>query len=148
MLGDSIVISLGTAFIENEKEDVEKQNCETNAEKRLMERIKKNYPRLPNCIQGNVLYATESMMQLCREYHWDILFTQKDTRQKLVDEGFEWIKSGGVKRVSGLCEESGTGCHANHVEEVAGKKEIMNVFEYEYEKKDKKGKGAEYGSAG
>lgn len=26
------------------------------------------------------------------------------------------------------------------MEEVAGKKEIMNVFEYEYEKKDKKGK--------
>lgn len=50
MLGDSIVISLGTEFIENEKEDVEKQDCETNAAKRLMEKIKKDYPRLPVCI--------------------------------------------------------------------------------------------------
>lgn len=141
VLSDSIVISLGTEFIENEKEDVEKQDCETNAAKRLMERIKKDYPRLPVCIQGDALYATEPMMKLCREkYHWAYIFTQKDTRQKLLDEGFEWIKSGGVKKVSGLCEEKGTGCYANHVEEVAGKKEIMNVFEYEYEKKDKKGK--------
>lgn len=141
VLGDSIVISLGTEFIENEKEDVEKQDCETNAAKRLMERIKKDYPRLPVCIQGDALYATEPMMKLCREkYHWAYIFTQKDTRQKLLDEGFEWIKSGGVKKVSGLCEEKGTGCYANHVEEVAGKKEQMNVFEYEYEKKDKKGK--------
>lgn len=141
VLGDSIVISLGTEFIENEKEDVEKQDCETNAAKRLMERVKKDYPRLPICIQGDALYATEPMMKLCREkYHWAYIFTQKDTRQKLLDEGFEWIKSGGIKKVSGLCEEKGTGCYANHVEEVAGKKESMNVFEYEYEKKDKKGK--------
>lgn len=141
VLGDSIVISLGTEFIENEKENVEKQDCETNAAKRLMERIKKDYPRLPICIQGDTLYATEPMMELCREkYHWAYIFTQKDTRQKLLDEGFEWIKSGGIKKASGLCEEKGTGCYANHVEEVAGKKESMNVFEYEYEKKDKKGK--------
>lgn len=141
VLGESVVISLGTEFIENEKEDVEKQDCETNAAKRLMERIKKDYPRLPVCMQGDALYATEPMMKLCREkYHWEYIFTQKDTRQKLVDEGFEWIKSGGVKKASGLCKEKGTGCYANHVEEVAGKKETMNVFEYEYEKKDKKGK--------
>ena len=141
VLGERIVISLGTEFIENEKEDVEKQDCEINAAKRLMGRLKKDYPRLPICIQGDALYATEPMMKLCREkYHWVYIFTQKDTRQKLVDEGFEWIKNGGVKKAGRLCEEKGTGCYANHVEEVAGKKERMNVFEYEYEKKDKKGK--------
>ena len=107
VLGDSIVVSLGTEFIENEKEDAGKQDCETNAAKRLMERIKKEYPRLPVCIQGDALYATEPMMKLCRECHWEYLFTQKDTRQKLLDEGFEWIKSGGVKKVRGLCEEKG-----------------------------------------
>lgn len=139
VLSESIVISLGTEFIENETEDVKKQDCETNAAKRLMERIKKNYPRLPICIQGDALYATEPMMKLCRKkYHWAYIFTHKERRQKLLDEGFEWIKSGGIKKVSGLCEEKGTGCYANHVEEVAGKKESMNVFEYEYEKKDKK----------
>ena len=142
VLSDSIVISLGTEFIENEKEDVSKQDCEINAAKRLMEKIKKDYPRLPICMQGDALYAAETIMQLCREnYHWEYLFTQKATRQKLLGESFEWIKNGdGAEKKSGLCEEKGNACYANHVEELAGKKEVMNVFEYEYETEDKEGK--------
>ena len=141
VLSDSVVVSLGTEFIENEKEDVSKQDCEINAAKRLMAKIKKEYPRLPICMQGDALYATEPIMQLCRDYHWEYLFTQKDTRQKLLDESLEWIKSGdGAERKSGLCEEKGNACYANHVEKVAGKKEVMNVFEYEYETEDKEEK--------
>ena len=36
VLSDNIIISLGTEFIENEKEDVSKQDCEINAAKRLL----------------------------------------------------------------------------------------------------------------
>ena len=135
VLSDRVVISLGTEFIENENEDVSKQDCELNAAKRLMAKIKKDYPRLPICIQGDALYEAETIMQLCKEtYHWEYLFTQKETRQKLLDESFEWIKSGdGAEKRSGLCDEKGNACYANHVEELAGKKEVMNVFEYEYE---------------
>ena len=80
-------------------------------------------------------------MQLCREYNWEYLLTQKSTRQKLLDESFEWIKSGdGAEKKNGVCEEKGNACYANHVEEVAGKKEIMNVLEYEYETQDEDGK--------
>lgn len=136
---DDVVISIGTEFIENEKEDVGKQDCELNAARRLMEKLKKEYPRLPICIQGDALYAVEPVMKLCREYGWKYLFTHKDGRQKLLDEGFEWIKSGEPSmRYSGLCSEKGTAFFANHVEEVAGKTEVMNVFEYEYETKEKK----------
>lgn len=138
VLGDHVIISIGTEFIENEKEDVSKQDCETNAAKRLLKRIKKKYPRLPICIQGDALYATEPFMRLCREYHWEYLFTQKDTRQKRLNESFEWIKSGEDSACqTGLCNEKGSGFFANHVEEVAGKTESMNVFEYEYEEQDK-----------
>lgn len=141
ILSEHVVISLGTEFIENEKEDVSKQDCEINAAKRLLERIKKEYPRLPVCIQGDALYETEPFMKLCREYHWEYLFTQKDTRQKKLKEGFEWIKSGEASACqTGLCKEKGTAFFANHVEEVAGKTETMNVFEYEYEKQEKDGK--------
>lgn len=141
VLSEHVVISLGTEFIENEKEDVSKQDCEINAAKRLLERIKKEYPRLPVCIQGDALYETEPFMRLCREYHWEYLFTQKDTRQKKLNEGFEWIKSGETSACqTGLCKEKGTAFFANHVEEVAGKTETMNVFEYEYEKQEKDGK--------
>lgn len=41
MLGDGFVISIGTEFIENEVEDVSKNDCETKAFKRLSERLKK-----------------------------------------------------------------------------------------------------------
>lgn len=139
VLSDTIVISLGTEFIENEKEDVSKQDCEQNAAKRLLKKIRKAYPRLPVCIQGDALYATEPMMELCKKtYHWEYLFTQKETRQKLLGEGFEWIKSGeDATFQTGLCKEKGRGFYANHVEEVIGKTQEMNVFEYEYETKGK-----------
>lgn len=141
VLSDKIIISLGTEFIENEKEDVSKQDCELNAAKRLLERIKNDYPRLPICIQGDALYAAEPFMKLCKEkYHWHYLFTQKSTRQPLVEECFEWIKkSEDAKRQTGLCKEKGTAFFANHVEEVAGKEAVMNVYEYEYETIDKAG---------
>ena len=80
-------------------------------------------------------------MKLCREkYDWKYLFTQKDTRQKLLNESFEWIKGGDdAKKNTGICKEKGTGFYANHVEKVAGKTEVMNVFEYEYKTIDKDG---------
>lgn len=140
VLSDNIIISPETEFIENENEDVSKQDCETDAAKRLLKRIKKEYPRLPICVQGDALYATEPMMRLCREYNWKYIFTQKDTRQKTLGESFEWIKCGeGAIRKEGICSETGAAFYANHVEEVAGKTEVMNVYEYEYEAKDKIG---------
>lgn len=44
VLSEQVIISLGTEFIENEAEDVEKQDCEINASKRLLARIKKGIP--------------------------------------------------------------------------------------------------------
>lgn len=90
VLGKNLVASLGTEFIENESEDVEKQDCELNAAKRLLERIKKEYPRTPFCIQGDALYAAEPIMRLCRKKDWRYVFTQKDTRQKQVSEAYQW----------------------------------------------------------
>ena len=67
ILSNKIVISLVTEFIENENEKVSKQDCELNAAKRLLKQIKEEYKRLPICIQGDALYAAESVMELCRK---------------------------------------------------------------------------------
>lgn len=134
VLSPDIVISIGTEFIENESEDVTKQDCEINAAKRLMERIKKEYPRLKICIQGDALYAVEPIMKMCRLNHWNYIFTHKDTRQKIAGESFEWIKLGDKDfRTKIVCREKGQAYYANHVETVAGKEETMNMFEYIYE---------------
>lgn len=92
VLSNQLVLSLDTEFIENEKEDVSKQDCEIEAAKRMLGRIKKDYPKLPVCIQGDALYAAESIMELCRKNHWGYLLTQKETRQKQLAEAYEWIR--------------------------------------------------------
>ncbi len=140
VLSEKIVISIGTEFIENEKEDVAKQDCEINAAKRLLERIKKEYPRLPICLQGDALYAAEQVMAICRRYGWHYIFTQKDTRQKNLAADYEWIKAGGgAEEVPGIGKERGTGRYVNHVEKVTGKDAVANIFEYEYEEKTEGG---------
>ena len=139
VLGDKIIISLGTEFIENEKEDVSKQDCELNAAKRLLKRIKQEYPRLPICIQGDALYGAEPVMELCRKNGWKYIFSQKETRQRLVAENYNLLSEEDKTQKTGIGKEKGTGCYYNHMEKLAGKKEIMNLYEYSYEKKTQKG---------
>ena len=52
VLAENIIISLDSEFIENESEDATKQDCEINASKRLLSRLKDDFPRLKICIQG------------------------------------------------------------------------------------------------
>ena len=140
VLAPGIVISLDTEFIENESEDVEKNDCEINAAKRLLERLGKDYPRLPVCIQGDALYAAEPFMAVCNEKGWKYILTQKESRQKMLSEGYEWIqKGGGAKIVEKIGKERGKGEYINHVEEVAGKKETANMYRYWYETEGKDG---------
>lgn len=139
VLSDQIVVSLGTEFIENESEDVSKQDCENNAAKRLLKRIKKEYPRLPICIQGDALYAVEPIMELCRENGWRYIVTQKETRQPTVAENYALLDREEVTEVERIGKEKGKGRYYNQAGELSGKKEKMNLYEYSYEKKGKNG---------
>lgn len=140
VLAPNIIISLDTEFIENEREDVEKNDCEINAAKRLLERLGKNYPRLPICLQGDALYAAGPMMEICRGNHWKYILTQKETRQKLLAENYAGIqKSGGAQTIEKIGKEGGTGEYINHVEAAAGKEETANMYRYWYEAEGKNG---------
>ncbi len=96
VLSDRLVLSLGTEFIENEREDVSKQDCELNAAKRLLARIKGEYPRLRICLQADNLYEVEPVMRLCRENKWHYIFTHKGSRQRILDENFS-SRAAGIK---------------------------------------------------
>ncbi len=63
VLGDGFVVGIGTEFIENENEDVSKNDCEAKAFRRLAERLKKEYPRLPVCVLADSLYASEPVSE-------------------------------------------------------------------------------------
>jgi len=138
ILAGNIVISLGTEFIENEHEDAPKQDCELNAAKRLLSKIKFWYPRLPVCLLGDALYLKESIMGICEGYGWKYIFTLKEGAQPSITKDYHWLKDGGAGTyIGGILNEGGCGCYINHVGEVTGKTETFNVFEYSYTKKEK-----------
>ena len=87
----SIVISLDSEFIENDNmlNEKQKQDCETKAFKRMIKRIKKNYPRYQFIITGDGLYATTTIINLCKKYKWYFIFNLKPNRLKQVNESFE-----------------------------------------------------------
>ena len=87
----NLVISLDSEFIENEKmlNDKQKQDCETNAFKRMVKRIKKNYPKYKFIITGDALYATTPIIKLCKKYNWYYIFNLKPDRLKEINETFE-----------------------------------------------------------
>ena len=87
----NIVISLDSEFIENENmaTDKQKQDCELKAFKRLLERIRKNYPKYNFIITGDALYATSPVINLCKKYKYFYLFNLKPDRLKEINSAFE-----------------------------------------------------------
>ena len=134
VFSEKIVVSLGSEFIENEREDAGKQDCENAAAKRLLKRIKEEYPRLKICIQGDGLYGVEPLMKECREnYGWEYLFTLKEGTQRNIVKDYRGLEEDMCHKTKNLCEEKGEGGYYNGVEELTGKTEIFNVLEYSYE---------------
>lgn len=128
VLGDKLIISMGTEFIENEKEDVDKQDCEINAFKRLSKKLKKDFPGLPICIMGDSLYAAESIFKICDENRWKFLIRFKDGSIPSIAEEFHTIKQMG---------EASSQKTINWVNGIAYNKREVNVMDFIYKKKDK-----------
>jgi hypothetical protein len=87
-----MVFSIATEFIENEDENVSKQDCETKAFKRLAVELKSKYPRLPICILGDSLYASEPVFKICDDNGWKFLLRFKEGSIKSVAKEFNTIK--------------------------------------------------------
>ena len=140
VLADNIIISLGTEFIENESENIRKQDCEINASKRLLKRIKEEFPKLEICILGDSLYAAESIIEICKGNGWNYLLRCKEGRQKTLVQDYRYVIDSGEygKKENLLGEEKGSAKYVNHVEDISDKVFTANIFEYEYEKINKK----------
>lgn len=64
VLHPKILVSIQTEFVDNEEgKEMEKQDCERKACWRLMEKLKKAFPRLPICLCGDSLYACEGFFE-------------------------------------------------------------------------------------
>lgn len=90
VVGD-MVFSIGSEFVENEDEKVNKQDCETKAFKRLANKIKKEYPRLRIIISGDALYASKPVMDICKEKGWKYIIRFKEGSIPTLYKEFETI---------------------------------------------------------
>jgi len=114
--GGQIVMSLGSEFIENAGEDAaaqkemseekRKQDCEVKAFKRLSQKIKDSFPRLPICILADSLYASEPVMDICTENGWEYIIRFKDGSIPTVAREYidipEKNRSGNVEYVNNI----------------------------------------------
>ena len=68
-----------------------KQDCETKAFKRLAEKIKKEYTRLPILISGDALYANKTVLEICQKNKWKYLIRFKEGAIPTLYEEFNKI---------------------------------------------------------
>ncbi len=98
VVGD-IVISIDTEFVENEDENVEKQDCELRAFYRMAERIKKEYPKLPIIISGDALYACNPVITTCEKNKWQYILRLKEDRLRLLGEEIKGLEKAETKEI-------------------------------------------------
>lgn len=121
VVGD-IVISLDTEFVENEKEDVTKQDCEIKAFYRMAKRIKKNYPKMRIIISGDALYGKYKVMEICQSNGWEYIIRLKDNLPALVEEVYGLEKAENKKQEIKYWNEIEYG--------LAGIEKTANVIKY------------------
>lgn len=93
--GDGFAVSTGTEFIENENEDVSKNDCETKAFRRLAAKLKKEYPRLKICVLADSLYTSEPVFKCIKDNGWHFLIRYKDGSIPSVAEEYRSLRDYG-----------------------------------------------------
>lgn len=137
VLGEKLVVSIASEFIENNGEDAgrkkgmgegeKKQDCETKAFKRLAEKLKKTFPRLPIILLADSLYASEPVMEICRDNHWDFIIRYKTGSIPSITEEY------------GKIPEKGTSGHAEFINAIDYKGKPVNMLRF-WEEKTVRGK--------
>lgn len=87
---NGLVLPLLSEFLEYEHGDREnnKQDCEQRAFKRLAERLKTYFPRLPILLLLDGLYANGPIMEQCHKNRWQYMVVLKDDSLSTVWEEF------------------------------------------------------------
>ncbi len=131
LICNDYVFSFATEFVENEhmNNETEKQDCELKAAHRLLDKIRKNYPKLPITIGADALYVNKPFMDACTDHQMDYIFRYKDTVMSTIMEEFTRIEKITYKEYE----------YVNDVGFGSGTKEsegITNVIKYTSKSKD------------
>lgn len=137
VLGENLIVSIGSEFIENNGEDAErqkamgeeerKQDCETKAFKRLAGKLKKAYPRLGIILLADSLYASEPVMDICQGNGWGYIIRYKTGSIPSITEEY------------GNIPEKGHTGQAEFVNDIDYNGKKVNMLRY-WEEKVEKGK--------
>ena len=132
VFGESLIVSIASEFIENNGEDAvrqknmneeeRKQDCEIKAFKRLAEKVKKAFPRLPIVLLADSLYASEAVMDICRENGWEFIIRYKTGSIPSITEEYEDIP------------EKGKSGHAEYVNDIDYNGKPVNMLRFWEEK--------------
>lgn len=135
VFGESLIVSIASEFIENAGEDAEsqkgmseekrKQDCETKAFKRLAKKLKEAFPRLPIIILADSLYASEPVMDICRDNKWDFIIRYKSGSIPSITVEYERIPK---KETAG---------HAEYVNDIDYNGRPVNMLRYWEDKQEK-----------
>lgn len=111
VLRGNVVVSIMSEFVENKEKEYQKQDCERKASIRLMERLKRAFPRLPICISGDSLYAYKGFFHRCAAYGWRFLVRFKAGSIPMVEEEFNALRKlqNNESEQSGCCYDFVTG---------------------------------------
>lgn len=126
VLGD-YVFSIGTEFIENEYEDISKQDCERKAFERLAAKVKNDYKRLPILLLGDALYAVEPVRTICKANNWAYLIRYKSGCSKTLYEEYEMVKK--IERNIKTSHQDDNEYIYEWVNDIAYQKEKINIEE-------------------
>lgn len=94
----NMTFSLATEFVENETyvdefgntyRKFDKQDCELKASYRLLEKIKKRFPKLPIIIGGDALYMGKPFLKLCDKYKFEYIIRYKGDSASTIKKDFD-----------------------------------------------------------
>ena len=94
----NMTFSLATEFVENETytdkdgntyKKFDKQDCELKASYRLLEKIKKRFPKLPIIIGGDALYIGKPFLKLCDKYKFEYIIRYKEYSASTIKKDFD-----------------------------------------------------------
>lgn len=133
VVGD-MVFSIDSEFIENESEDVDKQDCELNAFYRLAPRVKETFKRLPICIIADSIYACENVFNLCKKNKWNYLLRFKEARIPSIAKEFQALK----EMEKAAHKQDHQSDDITWVNNIAYRQHQVSVLEYRMETENKK----------
>lgn len=128
----NMAFSILTEFIENENESVSKQDCEINAAKRLIKKLKYKFRKLNICILGDSLYSCEPIYKLCDDYKWKLILRFKEGRARTLWTEIQTIKGiENAENTSNLtCKNGDIDWKLTYINDLQYKNRLINAVDF------------------